>query len=415
MKIKFLSVLLLAASVTAFGQKKEIKNAEKAVKSGNFEEARSFLEEAKDNDFESLNKNWQSRYYMALADSYLDENKESADIEGLNAAAKNYDLAEELGNKDVPEKKQELLQILLDSGIESQNTQDFEDAYKKMVAAYELSPRDTLYLFAAAGNAFNAEDDEAAIKLHEKLIDLGYKGNSTQYLAVEKESGEKQAFPDKEQRDMMVKTGQYTDPTDEQEERKDGDVIKQLAVLYIRNDDKDKAIDAIQKAKEANPEDTDIDKAEAQVYLEMGDKDKFVDIIASLVDKDPDNAGEYYRILGHAAIENEDLDKAEENYKKAIENDPKEKEAYSGLANILLKRQEEIVADMNDLGMSKEDEKKYDELQEKRLDLLKEAIPYLEESFKLDDQDLGTIRTLYNIHRQLKNEDEAAKYKAMME
>lgn len=415
MKIKFLSILLLAAGVTAFGQKKEIRDAEKAVKQGNYDEAHSFLKDAEDADFKSLNKRWQSRYYMAEGDSYFEENKESADVDGLTKAANSYNEADELGDKDAQEKKQELLQVLLDSGIESQNTQDFVDAYKKMEAAYELSPTDTIYLFAAAGNAFNAEDDEEAIKIHERLVDMGYRGDAMQYYAVEKESGEKQAFPDKEQRDLMVKTGQYEDPTDEQDERKDGDIIKQLAVLYLRNDDKEKAIDAIKKAKEANPGDTDIDKAEAQVYLEMGDKDKFVEIISSLVDKDPENAGEYYRILGHAAIENEDYDKAEENYEKAIEKDPKEKEAYNGLANLKLKRQEDIVAEMNDLGMSEEDSEKYDELQEKRMDLLKEAIPYLDKSFELDDQDMGTIRTLYNIHRQLENKEEADKYKALME
>src|SRR5699024_3602720 len=158
--------------MTALGQKKEIKNAEKAVKQGNYEEARSFLQDAEDADFASLNKRWQGRYYMAEGNSYYEENKESADAYGLAKAVKSYNKADELGDRDAQEKKQELLQLLLDSGIESQNSQEYVDAYKKMEAAYELSPTDTIYLFAAAGNAFNAEDDEEAIKLHELLVDM---------------------------------------------------------------------------------------------------------------------------------------------------------------------------------------------------------------------------------------------------
>ncbi len=409
MKIKFLSILLLAIGASVFAQKNEIKDAEKAVKNGNFDEARSFLEDVQSEDLSSLNDRWQSRYYMAEADSYYEQSKDNADVEGLVKAADSYKKADELGNADAAPKKQELLELLLNSGIESQNNQDYRDAYKKMEAAYKLSPKDTIYLFAAAGNAFNAKDDDEAIRLHKELLDMGYRGDAMQYMAVEKESGEKQAFPDEKQRDMMVKTGQYTDPTDERDERKDGDLIKQLAVLYLNKGDKEKAIEAIEQAKEANPGDTDIDKAEAQVYLEMGNKEKFVEIIGDLVDKDPDNAGEYYRILGHSAVENEDFDKAEDYYKKAIEKDANEKEAYSGLANILLKKQEEIVAEMNELGMSKEDSEKYDKLQEERNKLLEDAIPYLEKAYEIDDQDLGTIRTLYNIHRQLQHEEEAAK------
>lgn len=415
MKIKFLSILLLAVGASVFAQKNEIKDAEKAVKNGNFDEARSSLEDVQSEDLSSLNDRWQSRYYMAKADSYYEQSKDNADVEALVKAADSYKKADELGNSDAAPKKQELLELLLNSGIESQNNQDFKDAYKKMEAAYKLSPKDTIYLFAAAGNAFNAKDDDEAIRLHKQLLDMGYRGDAMQYMAVEKESGEKQAFPDEKQRDMMVKTGQYTDPTDERDERKDGDLIKQLAVLYLNKGDKEKAIEAIEQAKEANPGDTDIDKAEAQVYLEMGNKEKFVEIIGDLVDKDPDNAGEYYRILGHSAVENEDFDQAEDYYKKSIEKDANEKEAYSGLANILLKRQEEIVAEMNELGMSKEDSEKYDKLQEERNKLLEDAIPYLEKAYEIDDQDLGTIRTLYNIHRQLQHEEEAAKFKAMLD
>lgn len=415
MKIRILTVLLSLCVATVFAQKKEIRQATKAVENEDFTEAVELLKTAEP-ELSSLNNNFQKQYYLAKGKALLGLHKESGDIDGLKEAADNFQKAADLGDKeDAPQGVQESVLALINSGIQSQNAQDFKDAYQKMEAAYKMAPTDTIYLFAAAGNAFNAGDDNEAIRLHKELLDIGYRGDGIQYLAVEKESGEKQVFNNEQERDMFVKSGQYADPTEEKEDRKDGDIIKQLAILYLRNGDRDKAIEAIEKAKATNPGDVDIYKAEAQVYLEMDQKDKFVEIISDLVDKDPDNAAEYYRILGHAAVENEDFDKAKGYYEKAIEINPEEGEAYNGLANIILKNQESIVDEMNGLGMSSEDSKKYDELQEKRLELLKEAVPLLEKAFEIDSENVGVIRTLYNIHRQLQNQEEADKYKNMLD
>src|SRR5699024_8802933 len=160
---------------------------------------------------------------------------------------------------------------------------------------------DTIYLFAAAGNAFNAQDDEQALEYYTKLKDMGYRGDGIQYLATQKETGEEQSFGDEKERDLFVKNGEYENPREVQEDRRERDIIKQLAVLYLRNDKKDEAIKAIEEAKQADPDDVEMMKAEAMIYQEMGDEDKYLELIDNLIQQDPDDAATYYKILGDGA------------------------------------------------------------------------------------------------------------------
>lgn len=427
MKLRFLPLLILAISVTTFAQKKEIRKAGRAVDKEDFEEANDLLAEVSDDDLSSLNDRFKGRYYLAKGNTLLGLNTPSEEdmeqgnmgdinFEDLKEAAENFSEAMEYGEED--EAEQGLAQareFMVNSGVEDQNSENFEDASKKIHAAYELNPQDTIYLFAAANNAFNAEDFDTAIGYYEELVDLGFKGNAKQYLAVDKESGETQAFEDEEQRDLMVKSGDYEDPSEEQEDAKDTDIIRQLAAAYFQIDEKDKAIDAIQKVKEKNPDDVEILQAEAQIYQEMEDYDKFYELIEDLLEKDTDKAGEYYAILGDGALDEGDEEKAQEYYEKAVEEDPEMGEAYDRIANLILAKQEDIVKEMNELGMSDEDQAKYDELDEDRNDLLKEALPYMEKAYEHKPEDPNVLRTLYQMNRQLDNEEEAEKFKQKME
>src|SRR5699024_1354384 len=184
---------------------------------------------------------------------------------------------------------------------------------------------------------------------------------------------------------------------------------------YFQIDEKDKAIDAIQKVKEQNPDDVEILQAEAQIYQEMEDYDKFYALIEDLLDKDPDKAGEHYAILGDGALDEGDEEKAQEYYETAVEEEPEMGEAYDRIANLILAKQEDIVQEMNELRMSDEDQAEYDKLDEERNDLLREALPYMEKAYEHKPEDPNVLRTLYQMNRQLDNEEEAEKFKQKME
>src|SRR5690606_21622362 len=100
---------------------------------------------------------------------------------------------------------------------------------------------DTSYLYFAASNAVNAQDYDKALDYYLELQELGYTGKETQYTAVNKETGEREAMQ-KDQRDLLVKTGAYTDPQEEVTESRKGEIAKNIALIYIHKGEDQKAI-----------------------------------------------------------------------------------------------------------------------------------------------------------------------------
>ncbi|QLJ56322.1 hypothetical protein HPC70_01470 [Flavobacterium psychrophilum] len=90
---------------------------------------------------------------------------------------------------------------------------------------------------------------------------------------------------------------------------------------------------------------------------------------------------------------------AEKNYLKAIEIDPQYKEAYLNLALLKLEGEVKLSEQMNKLGTTPADNKKYDVLKAKKRELYKSSLPYLEKAEELfvgDDQIKGVLLNVYN-------------------
>jgi tetratricopeptide (TPR) repeat protein len=131
-------------------------------------------------------------------------------------------------------------------------------------------------------------------------------------------------------------------------------------------------------------------------------------------DKAPDDAIVYYN-LGVSAEQLEDAEAAKGFYKKAIELDPEYVNSYLNLASLILAAEQPLVDEMNELGMSSADNKRYDKLNEQKIDLYKEALPYLQSAYEADDENKSVIQTLINIHYQLGNNDKAKELKTKLD
>ena len=127
-----------------------------------------------------------------------------------------------------------------------------------------------------------------------------------------------------------------------------------------------------------------------------------------VVNEDPDNPTLYYN-LGVSAEQLGDLKGAREYYEKAIELDPKLENAYVNLATATLAKEKELVEQMNKLGTSPADNKKYQELNKKRKKYYSEALPYLEKVVEINPKNLNALRTLMNIYYQLAEDEKAKK------
>jgi Tfp pilus assembly protein PilF len=145
----------------------------------------------------------------------------------------------------------------------------------------------------------------------------------------------------------------------------------------------------------------------------MGKKDKYKEIMEQIVAKDPTNATLYYN-LGVTAFEMGDSDGAISYYEKALQYEPEMAEARLNIAAAILANEAKIVEEMNTLGMSKADTKKYDELAEKRKDVYRRALPYLETVMENDAENIEAIRTTMNIYYQLGENEKADALKAKL-
>ncbi len=408
MKKTVLSLALLASTVL-FAQKSEVKDAEDALEINDFATAISLLEKAEPLK-EELNDKWLSSFYMNKGKAFGLRAFSGTDMtKDFLTSIKAYENAIDLG-RDVEEANKainKLKQDMLKSAINEQKKGDNSLAAKKLYTTYEINKKDTMYLYYAASAAVNAQEYDSALDYYNSLMDLGYKGIRKQFLATNIETGKEEAFQSKNMRDLSIKSGQYTNPKDEVSKSVRGEIAKNITLIYIQQDKTEKALEAVKEAKKENPDDLDIMQAEADLYYRLGDIKKYDVIMKEVVSQDPNNPVLYYN-LGVSAEQLGDIKGAKGYYEKAIELDPKMENAYINLATATLAKERDLVEQMNKLGTSPAENKKYQELNKQRKQFYINALPYLEKVIEINPKNIDALRTLKNIYYQLA-EDEKAK------
>jgi tetratricopeptide (TPR) repeat protein len=273
-----------------------------------------------------------------------------------------------------------------------------------------MSPKDTLYLYYAASSAVTDQDYETALDYYIQLKNMGYTGVQMNYYATNKETGEEEAFPSKDTRDLSVKmTKSHINPRNVKSESRAAEIVKNIALIYVSEGDNEKALGAMADARAENPDDLGLLLSEANVYLKMGNREKFKALMEEATEKDPNNAELQYN-LGVLAAEGGNIEESIGYYNKAIEIDPSYVDAYNNIAVVILQSEAGIVEEMNNLGTSSADNIKYDELKAKRTKLYESAVPYLEKALELRNTNMDAARTLMNIYSALGETD---KFKAM--
>ena len=404
MKTRILTAVLAMSTVVTFAQKKEIKRAGKAVEKGEYQEAKNYLQEA-EAEIAGADKDLQADYYLYKGYSLIG-NGENVPTNDLMAATEAFKKAQELGHEDAQQGISAASNALVNAAIADQNAQKYTEAAKKLYQGYNLNNQDTIYLYYAASNSVNAKDYDAALEYYNILKDVGFTGKETIYTAVNKETGETERMASKEQRDLFVKAGSYSDPKEEKSESKKGEIAKNIALIYIEKGEDEKAVEAMDIAKQENPGDINLLQAEADMYYKMGDMAKYRERMEEVVEQSPNDPVLYYN-LGVSSAELGEADRAIDYYKKAIELDPTMNNARINIAYVILSKEAPLVEKMNSLGMSKEDTKKYDELSEERKQLYRDALPHLEKVLEKDPNNVEAARTMMNIYYQIEQPEEA--------
>ena len=287
---------------------------------------------------------------------------------------------------------------------------DYSSATDYFSNAYKLSQKDTIYLYYAASSAVNAQKYDKSLAMYEKLRSLGFTGIEKQYFAVNKETNKEESFDSKVLRDISVKSKSHINPTEKNTKSKYPEIIKNMALIYNQRGEIEKALEAMREARAENPDDLNLVLTEANVHYTMGNIQKFKELLEYAMEKDPENAELQYN-LGVIAAEAKDVVNAKKYYQRAVELDPNYINAYINLAALILGQEESIIDEMNNLGTSAADDRRYDELREERKQLYYEAIPYLEKALVADPSNVQAAKTLSNIFSATGDDAKAKEYR----
>ena len=291
MKTKILLIAALAFATITFAQKKEVKELEKAIKTGSYGEARTLVGAA-DALLGSMDVKTKEKFLLLKAQAYL--GVDNKNIKDLEIAADAFSKLE--GTKYAADGKTGLSNVvaaMVNSAVNDQNNNRFEEAGTKLEGAYKFSGDNKDYLFFAASNFLNAKNYTKASELFENLLDSDYKGQRTLYYAVNAQNGEKKEFGDKQERDILVLSKEFINPTEELSESRESTIMNYLIAIYSVEGNSEKALELLDKAIAANPKDSKLLISKANAYLKMDKMDKYKEVISQVLEMDPTNAVSY--------------------------------------------------------------------------------------------------------------------------
>lgn len=418
MKTKMIVLAAMFVAAVGIAQKSEIRDAEKAFENGQSAAALSTLESV-EGMIASQKERLQSDYYNLLGQVKADLAKkgDNAAFEGAVAAFRKAITIEEAAGKswNTDEARQRLAALsadLVNSAVDDNSAQNFDAAADKLYMSYKINPQDTIYLYFAASSAVNGGNYERALEYYKELKDLGYDGSSVVYKATNVETGEVEAM-DKTQRDLMVKSGTYTDPIDEKQPSKKAEIVKNVALIYTQLGKNEEALAAFSDARADNPDDVNLVLNEANLHYQLGDKERFKELMNEAARMEPDNADLHYNI-GVINMEQGNMEEARASYKRAIEINPGYVNALLNLSTTYVNEGNGLIDEMNSLGTSREDIARYDELKQKKDNLFMEGAGILEEALKSNPNNQGILTQLKNIYGALGDNENFMRVKKLL-
>lgn len=194
-------------------------------------------------------------------------------------------------------------------------------------------------------------------------------------------------------------------------------VYTTLFNLYIQTDET-KALEFLEAGKEVDPENIDILYAEINYYISQQDFTKLQEKLTIAIKKDPENHT-LYSVLGNVfmnlmteamAEENEEdvilyFETAKGYLETAIELEPNFFEPYYTIGSMYFNKAAVLTQRMNELGMSREDQRKYEEYNKQANDLFEAALPYFQTSESLEPNDPSTLIALRETYARMQDFD----------
>lgn len=408
--VYLLSALMFSGLTMA--QKKELKDAEKAVKKGNVTEAVAALK-AVEAVLDNASNAEKAQFYALKNTLAFGQVEKDIDVDNnvdviISSFKKVNEFEPNKGSKVVKQAQEEVNTVagkVVAKAIEDNGSANYKGATKRFSQAYELNPKDTVYLYYAASTAINSKDYTDAVEKYKKLVEIGYNGSESYYTAVEKTSGQVQSFgKDSKMRDLMVKQGTHTEPKFVKEDSKRPEILKNLVLIYNQEGKTAEAEKTIVDARKANPDDINLLLTHMDIYLKSNNMGKYEELAKQALAKNPNDDVLLYN-LGVTSFDAGRFDDARKYYEQAIRINPKSENAYLNMAFLKLQPDQELTNKMNSLGLSPADNKKYEVYKKEKHAIYNDAMNDLEKVISINPNNEAAISTLRNIYRALEMND----------
>ena len=410
----YIAVLFFSFS---FSQKKELRQIKRLVDEKFFQEAESTLVANKDFLLSGDSKTDAQYYYYAtkiyteiksfkLAKDSLEK------LMSINPSYYNADI--KLDYKNLEEV---LVVALVNSAVADNSSKKWMEGVDKLLLAYEMDKDNNIdYLYFAASGAVNAENFDLALEYYLKLKEKNYTGVKDEYFITNVESGVEEKVTETEYK-IYQSSKDYMNPRIGQTESRYPEIVKNIALIYVKKGEDEMAIEAINEARSIQPDDLYLILNEADLYIRLSNKAsddnlrsqyrlKFKQIMTLAVEKDPENGILYYN-LGIISSEQGESDDAKSYFEKAIEFKPDYVDSYVAIVNILLQEQTVIIGEMDKIAMSnkRSDIAKYDQLKEDLNEVWRKCVPYCEKALEYDPNDIEVLKLLSQFYYKLDNLD----------
>tara|TARA_Y100000766_G_scaffold45867_1_gene36034 strand:+ start:284 stop:1576 length:1293 start_codon:yes stop_codon:yes gene_type:complete len=416
-------IILIAFCFNIQAQKKELRKIDKLVLESFWEEAKDELENSKSLILSSEDKyKAQFYFYDAKVSNQLEDFKNALNsLNELNKLNPSSSLPSKL-QLDFSNLTTIIANSIVNSAIQDNQDKNFLDAAKKLIMAYEIDTSEYIdYLYFAAGSAVNGKIYDLALEYYLKLKTMGYTGIVDEYFVTNNETGVEEKVS-KTEYDLLKSSKDYSNPRIGQTESRLPEIVKNIALIYLQQGKIDLAEAAINEAREVNPTDLNLILNQADLFIRISNdsdndekmllyRNKFKESMKLAISLAPENGILYYNLGVIAARENE-LEDAEAYYLKAIDLKTDYTDAYLNLYDIYRVKSSEMVEEMDNLGFSKQETNRYNELKELRLSEWKKVLPMFERWYEIDSQSVEALKVLASINNVLGNEESSKQYQA---
>jgi len=290
---------------------------------------------------------------------------------------------------------------------------DFVKVYeiKKNPALGATASYDTTsYYYGGYMYTLAEEYDKAELILLD-VLNMGYDGFT--FSAINAASGNRETYPTREMMEKRISQGLASDPEIGASVRPD--VYKALLQIYLAQKETDKFNKVLGDARAELPSNLDLINMQLQGYLNAEDYEKAFEVLNTAIEKDPSNPI-YYYVQGYIYENNMmDGDKALVAYSKSLELDSTNYECWFNSGKIWYDRGKAIIEEMNALGMSKADQKKYDVLKGDKEKMFSTSIPFFEKAKMINPKEAEPVRALWEAYRQTGDYKKATEMKAELD